>query len=268
MEAKVIAIGSSDEKVKNIIKGKFDDSNIIVVDDLFTLSLEECKTSALQYMLICEDLITSEEAKEIANYYKSKIDCYSISQKTFEKISAKQTCAGMVLVTKINQATPPAKEKGNLTILVCDALEISGNIGTIFRTAEATKVDYIIFCNQKAKIIDNKVLHASRGMIFCVPFKIVETTLDAIKLLNQLNAHPIICEPEQGTDFKAFEYNGNTALIVGSERYGVDKKWFEHPNAQFLKIPMFGKMDSLNVAVATSLILYEAKYFKLNKLKS
>lgn len=260
----MVAIGSNDDKVKNIIKGKFNDPNIIVVDDLFTLSLKQCKTSALQYMLICEDLVTSEEAKEIANYYKSKTECYSISQKTFQKISAKQTCAGMVLVTKIKQATLPNKPTSNLIILVCDALEISGNIGTIFRTAEATKVDIIIFCNQKAKIIDNKVLHASRGMIFCVPFIIVETTQNAINLLNTLDARPIICEPEQGTDFKAFEYCGNTALIVGSERYGVDKKWFELPNAKHLKIPMFGKMDSLNVAVATSLILYEAKYFKLN----
>lgn len=262
----MIAISASDEKVKNIIKGKFEDSSILVVDDLFSLSLDKCKHSNLQYMLICEEMITSEEAKEIATYYKTATDCYAISKKTFDKISAKQTCAGLVLVTKIEQEkVQKYKGKNNLTILVCDGIEISGNIGTIFRTAEATKVDFIIFCNQKAKVIDNKVLHASRGMIFCVPFIIVDSTPQAIELLTELNARPTICEPEQGIDFKAFDYSGNIALIVGSERYGVDKMWFNLSTAQFLKIPMFGKMDSLNVAVATSLILYEAKYFKLNK---
>lgn len=255
----MISISVSDEKVKRIIKNNLEESEI-VVDDLFTLSLDNCKNSDLQYCLICEEIITSSEAKQIEEYYIKNTDCYLISKKTFDRICSKQNGAGIILVTKIKQANLQiVKPK---VILVCDGLEISGNIGTIFRTAEATNVDLIIFTNVKAKVIDNKIIHASRGMIFNVPFVITENTNQTIDILNGFNSRIIVCEPEQGIDYKEFDYSGNVALVVGSERYGVDKAWFNQKNSEYLKIKMFGQMDSLNVSVATSLILYEARYFK------
>lgn len=166
------------------------------------------------------------------------------------------------MVTKIKQTQLNDKHK---FILVCDGLEISGNIGTIFRTCEAINIDLIIFTNVKAKIIENKILHASRGMIFNVPFMIENEIEKVNKFLDDFEFRKIICEPEQGIDYKEYNYNGKVAFIVGSERYGVQDIWFHSKNIEFLKIKMFGKMDSLNVAVATSLILYEAKYTRLLK---
>ena len=254
-------IGTADEHFKYIAKKEYEKNNEVVVDDLFILSLENCKKSQLKFCLYCEELIQSEQAQSILTYYKSACETFKVSLKLFNRIASKENCAGILVCCKINAL--PIKSKEPL-ILVCDGLEISGNIGTIFRTCEAVAVDLILFTNINAKINDDKVVRASRGMIFNVPYVVIDDLKSANEYLNKFNARKIICEPEEGKDFKEIDYNGSVALIVGSERYGVNEYWFTQ-NCEKLKIPMFGQMDSLNVGVATSLILYEAKYNRNKK---
>ena len=68
----------------------------------------------------------------------------------------------------------------------------------------------------------------------------------------------IIGTDMEGLDYKDVDYEGKIAIIIGSERYGIDKKWFEYPHKN-IYIPMFGEMTSLNVGVAGSILLYQAK---------
>ena len=250
-------IGIGDEKVKMLAKRKYD-PGCIAVDDLFALGLEKCKKSGLRFCMICPELVTSEQAKEIAAFYEKHTECFEISKKVYDHVAEKGNTCGIVLYTQIEQMNICALETAKL-VLVCDGIEISGNIGTIFRTAEAVQADAIIFTNLRAKVFDDKVLHSSRGMMFNVPFLVMDFE-ECTKALQENKIIPVLCEPEQGVDFKKFNYNKPVALVVGSERFGADKRWFEVNNVEFLKISMFGEMDSLNVGVAASILLYEAKY--------
>lgn len=253
----MVCANTSNEDIKYILSKRYEKDGLIVADDLFILGQDNCKKSQVEFAVVCPELITSDEAKELCEYY-SKFKCYQVSQKVFLRLCSKENCAGILVLTKIAESREFLS--GKPFILVCDGLEISGNIGTIFRTAEAVNIDGIIFTNCKAKVSDDKVVRASRGMIFNVPF-FVENDLEKVnELLSQINARKIICEPEQGQNFKKFDYSGALAIIVGSERFGVSKYWFERSGVEYIKIPMFGKMDSLNVGVATSIVLYEAIY--------
>ena len=151
----MINLGTSDERIKNLIKRKYE-KNCIVVDDLWTLSLEKCKNSNLQFCLICEELIFSKEAKDLVEFYSKKTECFAVSKKVFERIASKDNLAGIVLYTKIDELN--LGDFANFDrVLVCDGIEISGNIGTIFRTADATKIDAITFAKFiKAKYIPDK----------------------------------------------------------------------------------------------------------------
>ncbi len=255
----MINLGTSDERIRKLIKRDYD-KNYIVVDDLFVLSLEKCKYSKIKFCLMCEELIKSDEAKSLADFYMQKCDCYAISKKVFERIASKDNLAGIIVYTKIEEVSLEKFKKFS-KILICDGIEISGNIGTIFRTADATQIDAIIFTNLKAKVFDEKVVHSSRGMIFEVPF-IVLNFDETTKLLQKNNITPVVCEPEQGVDYRNFEYCDKLAFVVGSERYGSDKRWFEQKPVKYLKIGMDGIMTSLNVGVAASLIMYEIKHKK------
>lgn len=253
----MLNIGIQDEKIKKLIKKQYE-KNHVVVDDLFVLSLDKFKYSNIKYSLICDELIYNEETIALANFYKKTTECYAISKKIFERIASKGNLAGIIVYTEIKELK--IEDFKNFSkILICDGIEISGNIGTIFRTAEATKIDAIIFTNLKAKVFDEKVVHSSRGMIFQVPFIILsfKSTLD---LLKKYKITPVVCEPEQGIDYKKFDYRNKFAYVVGSERFGCDKRWFEQNQIKYLKIPMDGIMDSLNVGVAASLIMYEVRY--------
>lgn len=250
-------VGADFDKIKYLINGKYLKDGFVLVDDLSILGLNGCKNSEIQYVVVCEELIESEDAKNILKYY-SKYDCFGVSLKVFYRIASKENCAGIMALTKLKQDNS-FLDKKNALVLVCDGLEISGNIGTIFRTGEAVKLDGIVFTNTKAKIIDDKVVRSSRGMIFNVPFCIIDDVGDLSNLLDEKGFRKAVCEPEQGKDLKDFDYSGKLALVVGSERYGVNKIWF-NGNSEYLKIEMLGEMDSLNVGVATSIILYEAMY--------
>ena len=250
-------IGIGDERIKMLAKGKYE-PGCVAVDDLFVLGLEKCKKSGLRFCLVCPEMVVSKQARAIATYYEEHTECFEVSKKVYEHVAEKGNTCGIVLYTKIEQMSMRALESAKL-VLVCDGIEISGNIGTMFRTAEAVQADAIIFTNLRAKVFDDKVLHSSRGMMFNVPF--AEMSFDeCTKALEQYEIIPVLCEPEQGEDFKKFDYNRPVALVVGSERFGADKRWFDVKSCEFLRIPMFGEMDSLNVGVAASLILYEAKY--------
>lgn len=252
----MLKVGADNEKIKYILNGKYEKDGYVLIDDLSILEYDNCKNSDIQFAVVCEELIESDEAKNLVKYY-SQFNTLSVSEKVFNRLVSKENCAGILIVTKLKE-DKSFLDRENAFILVCDGLEISGNIGTIIRTSEATQIDGIVFTNLKAKVGD-KVVRSSRGTIFNVPFCIIDDVEELKKTLRDKNYRTIVCEPEQGIDFKDFNYNGKVAFIVGSERYGVSKLWFDD-KSEYLKIKMFGKMDSLNVGVATSIILYEAKY--------
>lgn len=253
----MINLSASDERIKKLIKKDYDKC-CIAVDDLFTLSLNSCKNSDVQYSIICEELVFSNQAKELVLHYSKRAPCFYVSKKVYERVSEKGNTSGIIVYTRLEQISQTQLAKCQ-KVLVCDGIEISGNIGTIFRTAEATKTDAIIFTNQKAKVYDDKVVHSSRGMMFEVPFVIMDIN-QVQSFLTDNGFICVLCEPEQGVDYKAFNYDGKKAFVIGSERFGCDKTWFKLKNIEFLKIPMDGVMDSLNVGVAGSLIMYEVRY--------
>ena len=133
------------------------------------------------------------------------------------------------------------------------------------RTADASNADLVIFTNIKAKINDIKTIRASRGTIFTTPFIVIQDLSEVITYLKQNNSQIVICEPEQGINYHQFDYSGNIALIVGSERYGVSPEWFNLNNNKYIRIPMCSNVGSLNVGVATSIITYQAQITK-NKI--
>ena len=249
---------STNELIKYLTRREYSKDNYVLIDDLFIMTLDKVKESDVKVFLYCPSIATSDEAKEVIEYYSKRFLTYEINNKLFNRLANKDNCAGLLLLTKNKEYNLQNLCKSPL-ILVCDGLEQQGNIGTIFRSAEASGTDLIVFTNVKAKVPSDQLVKASRGMMFYVPYVIHENIEETQGFLKKLGARTIICEPEQGIDFKEFDYSGTLALIVGNERFGVDKKWFKYKN-EYLKIPMFGTMDSLNVAVAASLIIYEAKY--------
>ena len=149
------------------------------------------------------------------------------------------------------------KQKGKIVgnIVVLDDIQDPGNLGTIIRSSVAFNVKTIILSEKCVDIYSPKVLRAAQGMIFHI--NIIKE--DIVKTLPKLKANGyIICgtKVDAGKEIKLLEKNKKFAIIMGNEGNGVQKDILDLCD-EYLYIPMNKACESLNVAVATSIILYE-----------
>ncbi len=140
-------------------------------------------------------------------------------------------------------------------LLVAESIEKPGNLGAMLRSADGAAVDAVIVCDRQTDINNPNVIRASVGTIFAMP--VVEASTAAT--ISFLKAHAIsavIATPAGETPFWSADYTLPTAIVVGSEQYGVSDAWLDAAGTA-VSIPMQGAAESLNVATATSILLYE-----------
>tara|TARA_B100000963_G_scaffold321654_1_gene305135 strand:+ start:49643 stop:50449 length:807 start_codon:yes stop_codon:yes gene_type:complete len=147
--------------------------------------------------------------------------------------------------------------KKNEIILILDSIEKPGNIGGIFRTADATKIDYVVISNPKTDIYNPNIIKASEGAIFNL--NIAESNDDEIFRFLEKNNIKLFCTSlsKKTKLFTKVSFLKSFAVAFGSEDKGLSQKWLEKSNEN-ITIPMFGRSDSLNVSVTSSIIIYEA----------
>ena len=148
----------------------------------------------------------------------------------------------------------PVKENG--LYLVLESIEKPGNMGSIMRSADASGVDGIIVCDKRTDIYNPNVLTASTGAIFYVPFA-VSTSEETLKWLEKHKITTLATSPHADLPYDKVDMTKAIAIVVGTEQSGLTEFWFKNSTIKTL-IPMSGKIDSLNVAIATSVILFEA----------
>jgi TrmH family RNA methyltransferase len=141
-------------------------------------------------------------------------------------------------------------------IIVAEAIEKPGNLGTIMRSADATGADAVIVCDRCTDITNPNVVRASVGTIFTVP--VVEATSEETLAWLALAGVAITATtPHTDLLYTDVDLREPTAVVVGTEQYGLSDRWLQAATHR-VRIPMLGDVDSLNVASATSLVLYEA----------
>lgn len=267
----MIKIGLDNPIIKDIRKKqkRNKDKDIFFVEELGILekyiSSSNWGSFGITDLFICEEICESDYAKDIFNKLEEKAkNIYSVSKKTYQNIVIKKNSAGLFAIIKQEQKLDQNFISSKYeNIVIIDGLEYPGNIGTIFRTADATKTDCILIVNSKSRVNNDKVISSSRGMIFKIPF----FEVDALTIYEELaknNFTIFLCEPKNGTSITKIDFSSKTAIVLGSERFGISDIWFTIPHEN-LYIPMSGSMTSLNVGVAASLIMYDI-FFKKNNL--
>ena len=141
-------------------------------------------------------------------------------------------------------------------IVVAEGVERPGNLGAIVRTACAARADALLVCDGGTDIFHTEVVRGSVGTLFHLPLA-EASTAEAVARLRSLPTRIIVATPDAGCPFWAADYTGATAIVLGSERHGVSDRWLEVSDSA-VAIPMGGAADSLNVAVAAGIVLFEA----------
>ena len=166
--------------------------------------------------------------------------------------------AGAVERQPISESAKPAAIIGGKTpfLLVVEAIEKPGNLGTILRSADAAGCDAVIVCDPVTDIFNPNVVRASTGVLFSVPL-IVEESPKVLAWLKERKIRTIATTPGAEKLYTDIDLRGPLAVVMGSEQYGLSEFWLTHCDEP-ARIPMAGQADSLNVAMATIITLFEA----------
>lgn len=216
---------------------------------------------AMEMLFICPEFFlgTNEWAviqKIVSQGYVLK----HASEKVFSRLSYRDRPDGLLAVAKkmnrtLSDLEQAAKEKVPLFV-VAEAIEKPGNLGTILRTADAAGAHGVIVTCPRTDIYNPNVVRASVGTLFTLP--VVETTND--EAIAWLHAHAIsvlAAMPEAKVRYTDADMKVPIAIALGTEQLGLSPLWAEQATVQ-VRIPMFGRADSLNVAQAGTILLYEA----------
>ena len=140
-------------------------------------------------------------------------------------------------------------------VVVVEGVEKPGNLGAIIRSADAAGVDCIIVCGKSTDIYNPNVVRASIGTVFTVPA--VKTTVsEAINWLKENGIKTIATTPQAELEYFDADLGGPCAIVMGSEHEGLSETWLSIADL-LVRIPMMGLADSLNLATATTILLYE-----------
>jgi RNA methyltransferase, TrmH family len=233
---------------------------MFVAEGLFENNIVLDTGVTVDTFLWCPDAAYSDEARKRAEQLAERArKSYRISEKVLARLAERPSPDGLLSVAQLPDWGPDSIALGaQALVLVTDAVEIPGNLGTLIRTLDACAADCLVMVNRRTRLTHPKVIRASQGMSIRVPSFEFGTPQDAIEWLNRNEFTVYLADTDDSVNYRSCDYRGRTALVVGSERYGVSRPWYD-AGCQRVGIPMLGTADSLNVSVSASVLLYEAR---------
>ena len=207
----------------------------------------------------CEDLYDDSGARDLlARVAETGLDCQQTSRAVFEKMSYRHTPDGLLGVA----ATPDLSldrlpQPENALWLVAATIEKPGNLGAMLRGADAAGCAGVLVADPATDVFNPNVVRASIGTLFNVPVAVGKA--DEVREWLEMHRVSIVAaRPDADVDYTQADLRGNLAIVVGSEHEGLGSAWSQ-PGCKAVRIPMAGRADSVNAAVAAAVLLFEAR---------
>ncbi len=163
-----------------------------------------------------------------------------------------------IVYHNIENLLPGIYEDGKLPLLlILDRITDVRNMGAIARTAECTGVDAIIIPEKGSAQINSETIKASAGSLYKIPVCRCKNLKNTIEYLKESGVQIIAATEKADNYYTSADFTKPTAIIMGSEENGVSGEYLKRSDFK-IKIPILGDIESLNVSVATGVILYEA----------
>ena len=234
-----------------------DKYQLFILEGIRNAEMVIAKNISVQMCFFTQKAFTNERGKSILE--QLNFPCFEIPEHIYQKISDTQSPQGLMLILPIqnhNLDDLATINKSGL-YLILDRLQDPGNIGTIIRTADAMGVKAIICLNGTADIYSPKVVRSAMGSLFNLPIitKISEQDLLSFCQNHNLTLYATALDNSAKASWD-ISYPQDCAIILGNEANGVSDNLLDKCNAK-IYIPMKGDAESLNVANAGSMIMYE-----------
>lgn len=184
-------------------------------------------------------------------------EAFQLSKAAFQKCSYRDRPDGLLGVADQRRISLHDLElSASPLLLICERIEKPGNLGTLLRGADAAGVEAVILCDPVTDIFNPNVVRASTGVLFSVPV-VVSGRDELVQFLRKKKIRTAATTPHTDLIYTNANLRGPLALLMGSEQYGLSGEWLAAADIK-VRIPMAGQADSLNVAMAAVITLFEA----------
>lgn len=209
----------------------------------------------LHTVLFLPEIISKEKVKKTV---AMGVEYIEISSDIYKKLAYRDTTEGVLAVAEAKTLElQHLKLPDNPLVLVAESLEKPGNLGAILRTADAANLDAVLVADPKSDIYNPNIIRSSVGGIFTNAIA-VGTKQEIISFLREKKISIYCATLQDAVPYYTKNYTEPTAIVVGAEATGVTDEFREKSDGNII-IPMQGEIDSMNVSVAASILVFEAK---------
>jgi TrmH family RNA methyltransferase len=218
-------------------------------------------------LYVCPDLAGEDPSGIVERARAAGAEVVTLGRTVFEKVAYRESPDGWIAVVPAVSASLSALALGpRPLVLVCEGVEKPGNIGAMLRTAEAAGVAAVVAAGPVTDWGNPNLVRASKGTVFAVPVASggVEEVLG---WLDGAGVALVATTPDTDVHLADVDLTGPVAIAVGAEKHGLSADFLDVARVR-AKIPMFGRVNSLNVATAAAIAVYEAVRQRLPSLSS
>lgn len=247
---------TSNQQIKNVIK-LCQKSKARREQDVFVVEGEKMFSEVPRELL--QQVYVSE-----TYYNRKKLDLEQsdfpfevVSDSVFKSISDTVTPQGILCVVKqLRYDMEELLNANNPCVLILEDIQDPGNLGTIMRTGEGAGVTAVIMSKGTVDIYNPKTIRSTMGSIYRVPFLYTDDVKGLVGQLRDKGIGVYAAHLQDSTDYDKLSYKEGCAFLIGNEGNGLSDE-LSREATQYIKIPMEGKVESLNAAVAASILMYE-----------
>jgi TrmH family RNA methyltransferase len=235
-----------------------DELGLMLVEGYEELTLALSAGVVPDTLYFCPELVRDNEyLRTVDEMAVLGSEIVQVGARVFEKIAYRESPDGWLAVVRTVPADLAALTLGpDPLTLICESVEKPGNLGAMLRTADAVGVAAVVAARPITDWGNPNIVRASKGTVFSVPVAAADST-DVLRWAKDGAMRVVAATPDTDTLFTDVDLTGPVAIAVGSEKYGLTDEFLDQADVR-VRIPMSGKVNSLNVATSAAIILYEA----------
>ena len=217
--------------------------------------LQHCVEAGMQIesLYLCQDICQAN----VESFGVAEDKIWYVSRKVYERLAYRGSTEGVLaLIVARNLRLEDLKLSSCPLFVVLESVEKPGNLGAVLRSADAAHADAVIVCDPLTDIYNPNLIRSSIGAVFTVPTVACESG-ECIAFLQSRGIQILTAQLQDSKVYYDTDMRKPTAIVMGTESTGLTQPWRKAASAH-IRIPMLGRLDSLNVSVSAAILLYEA----------
>ncbi len=231
--------------------------DLFIIEGFREFNLAVSSGFSIHSVFYCPELLAAEDVKD-ALVLSLNSDVFEVSPQVYNRMAYRNDTEGIIALARPkNFKLGDLHLSSNPLLLILEAVEKPGNLGALLRTADAAALDAVIICDPLTDVFNPNAVRSSIGCIFTVPIA-VSSPKETLAWLRSKGITSYATSLESSQFYHTCDFRSPSAFVMGTESTGLSEQWITQADCS-IKIPMGGKIDSLNVSVSAAIVVFEAR---------